>query len=305
MTVDGFDTVGIVSPAGELRAEFVPAANMLCHTLTHRDVERLDPGHGVRAYAERGKTMGIPLLYPWANRLAEPAYRAAGREVRLPGPDGRYPVDPNGLPIHGALPGLLRWETEASGGGDRLRARLAWDGPELTPLFPFEHEVEYEARAEDDRLHVTLTVRATGGGPVPVSFGFHPYLTLPGVPREEWEIGLGATERLLLDGHSIPTGAREPLEPRRFRLADQDWDDALAGLADPPAFSAAAEGRGVTVTFGEGYRFAQVYTPAGRQFICFEPMVAPTNALRDGTALTVVEPGGEHRAAFVIALTDN
>ena len=59
--VDGFATVGIVSGGGALEAHFVPDANLLCHSLTHRGVELLHAGHDVAAYAEHGKTMGIPL----------------------------------------------------------------------------------------------------------------------------------------------------------------------------------------------------------------------------------------------------
>ena len=39
------------------------------------------------------------------------------------------------------------------------------------------------------------------------------------------------------------------------------------------------------------------------EFIRFEPMTAPTNALDSGDGLIVVEPGGSYRAAFRIALS--
>ena len=35
-------------------------------------------GDGVGAYLREGKTMGIPLLHPWANRLNGFRYRVAG-----------------------------------------------------------------------------------------------------------------------------------------------------------------------------------------------------------------------------------
>ncbi|MGH2893176.1 MAG: aldose 1-epimerase, partial [Solirubrobacteraceae bacterium] len=133
-SVDGFATVGIVSEGGALEAHFVPDANMLCHSLTRRGVQLLHSGRGVKAYAERGKTMGIPLLHPWANRLSRPGYSVAGREVTLPDPDGRFGLDPNGLPIHGALPGLLRWAVLDTGAPDRISARLDWSAPELMEL---------------------------------------------------------------------------------------------------------------------------------------------------------------------------
>src|SRR5262249_52980604 len=99
--VDGFATAGIVSQGGALEAHFVPGANMLCHSLIHDGVQLLHAGRGVEAYAQRGKTMGIPLLHPWANRLSRPGYSVAGKAVTLPSPEGLYGLDPNGLPIHG------------------------------------------------------------------------------------------------------------------------------------------------------------------------------------------------------------
>jgi galactose mutarotase-like enzyme len=48
-----------------------------------------------------------------------------------------------------------------------------------------------------------------------------------------------------------------------------------------------------------------VFAPEGQDFICFEPMTAPTNALEDGGGLTLVAPGDEYRTAFSIAVTDN
>lgn len=303
---DGFDTVRIASPGGDLVAEFVPAANMVCPSLTHRGAELLHTGHGVRAYAEQGKTMGIPLLYPWANRLAEPGYDAAGRHVVLPAAAGRYGTDPNGLPIHGALPGLLRWEVESGGdGGAALSARLQYAGAALEQLFPFAHELRLQARVSDDRLTLLTAVRPTGADPVPVAFGYHPYLTIPGVARGDWHVALGASRRLVTDDRLIPTGGEDPLAQRSFVLGDQSWDDGLAQLSDPPVFTVSAGARRLTVTFDEGYRFAQVYAPPGQDLICFEPMTAPTNALRTGRDLPLVAPGQEYRAAFSVSVADN
>ena len=304
--VDGFATVGIASQGGALEAHFVPDANMLCHSLTHRGVELLHAGRGVQAYAERGKTMGIPLLHPWANRLSRAGYAVAGKEVTLPPPDGRYALDPNGLPIHGALPGLLHWQVIETGATDRVSARLDWSAPELIELFPFAHELRIDALAGDAGLELVTTLRATGADAVPVSFGYHPYLRPPGeAPRADWQVSLGASERLVLDGQMIPTGATVPLEPRRFAMDGLSWDDGLVGLASPPEFSVSAGAQTVTVTFDDGFAYAQVFAPEGQDFICFEPMTAPTNALEDGSALTLVAPGEEYRTAFSIAVADN
>jgi aldose 1-epimerase len=295
------DTVTIV--AGSTTAEFVPAANMVCASLRVGDAELLHPTHGLPAYAEHGKTMGIPLLHPWANRLRRPGYDAAGRAVTLPAPEGRYPLDPNGLPIHGALPGDLVWAASREH-ADRVHARLRWDTPALLELFPFEHELELDAIVSEGQLSIATTVLATGSVPVPVSFGFHPYLTLPAGSRDEWLVQLGATQRLVLDERMIPTGERRPLEQREFRLGDSSWDDGLAGLDDPPVFAVSAGGRRLSVTFDEGFAWGQVYAPPGGDFICFEPMTAPADALNSGEGLIELVPGERHRTRFTVTLTD-
>jgi len=295
-------TVTISSPDGETEAEFAPEANLVCCSLRVRGEELLDHGHGLEAYAERGKTMGIPLLHPWANRLSGRGYTVAGHTVSLPEPDGRYALDPNGLPIHGALPGLLRWSVEADSPTDRLAATLAWRSDELLELFPFEHELTMDVRVGPGELTIETVLHATGEQAVPVSFGFHPYLRLPGSSRRDWRVTLGATQRLVLDERMIPTGAREPLAVRSFVLGDASWDDGLNGLDDPPRFAVASDRLTATMTFERGFAYGQVYAPEGHDFICFEPMTAPTDALRTGRGLRAVAPGASFSAEFSLAV---
>ena len=43
---------------------------MIGTSLTDDGVEFLGQRRGLDAYVTTGKTMGIPILYPWANRLS-------------------------------------------------------------------------------------------------------------------------------------------------------------------------------------------------------------------------------------------
>ncbi len=65
---------------------------------------------------------------------------------------------------------------------DRLTAELDFAAvPEYMAAFPFPHRVRYAVNVEGSTLWIALTVIASGEVAVPVSFGFHPYLTLPGL----------------------------------------------------------------------------------------------------------------------------
>ena len=70
-------------------------------------------------------------------------------------------------------------------------------------------------------------------------------------------------------------------------------------LAEPAVFAVEGGGRRIEVAFEEGYPVAQVYAPPDQDFICFEPMTAPT-ALASGDGLRHAEPGATFSAAFSI-----
>ena len=99
----------------------------------------------------------------------------------------------------------------------------------------------------------------------------------------------------------IPTGEREPVERRCLYLEGTSLDDGFDALAVPAGFEAAAENAALKVRFVEGFPYAQVYAPGGKDYVCFEPMTAPANALRSGDGLRIVSPGELHRTAFTIS----
>jgi galactose mutarotase-like enzyme len=306
--VDGFRALTLATDDGELEAAFVPGASMVGCSLRHRGEELLGQRGGLRTYNAERSTMGIPLLHPWANRVARARFSVAGKEVVLD--SGRAPVSlgPGGLPIHGLLAAASGWRVdrhEATDEGGILAASFDFAGREdLIAAFPFPHEVLFEATLRATTLTVTTTVHASGGTQVPISFGYHPYLQLPGVERADWEVNIPVRERLKLDRRMLPTGEREPVEVESGPLGTRTFDDEYLAPAAAP-FVLAGGGRRLELSVGPGYGFAQVYAPADDDVVAFEPMTAPTNALvAGGPDLPLVEPGGRHEAIFSITVAD-
>lgn len=300
------DTVELGAPGADgLRAAFAPGANIILHSLTLGGRELLAERNGLEAYVERGSTMGAPLLHPWANRLGGLGYSAGGKDVVLEADSGLFKRDPGGLPMHGARPTLLQWELVEAGGDHEaasLLARLEWDRAHAAfAVFPFPHRLEYRARIAARTIELALSLEPTEDAPVPVSFGFHPYLRIPGGARAAAQMTLPVRRAVLTDTSLLPTGETEPFEPGARRLGDADWDHEFSELDDPPRFVLSTDEAEISVTFLRGYRFAYVFAPPGSDFVCFEPMTAPTNALVTRAELPVVAPGDRYEAAFEIA----
>jgi aldose 1-epimerase len=283
--------------AGDLAATFLPEVGMVGAAVRWQGRDLVAFPGGIRAATQR-RTNGLPLLHPWANRLARRRYVAAGTAVDLRNLD--LPVDGHGLPMHGTMLGQAGWQVVAIGTTPRrakLTARFDYGAhPELLAAFPFPHVIEVEASVDGTALAVATTVHPTAG-PVPVSYGWHPYLRVPG-PRRSWHLRLPACDHLTLDARMIPTGQRRPQPAQDLPIGERTFDDAYALGADR-RFALTGRDLRLEVAFDEGYPFAQLWVPEGRPFACIEPMTAPTNALlTDSYALAI--PGAPYAATYVL-----
>jgi aldose 1-epimerase len=309
--VDGLSALTLAAAAaGGIEAAFVPGAGMVGCSLRHRGEELLGQRRGLGAYIAQRATMGIPLLYPWANRLGSRRFSVAGREVVIDPQATPLRLDAEGLPMHGLLTAAKGWHVErheALGDGALLAARFDFaDHAELMAAFPFAHELRFEATLTGPALTIATTVSASGDAPVPIAFGYHPYLRLPGLAREDWRIEVPVREQLRLDSQMLPTGERVDAEVHAGRLGARTFDDAFVAPESSAPFVLAGGGRRIELTFLEGYPYAQVFAPADDDVIAFEPMTAPTNALVDGGGeLPLVAVGESYRATFSITLADD
>jgi aldose 1-epimerase len=283
---------------GALRATFLPACSMLGVGLEHAGDELLAPIAPLDRY-RAGHVTGIPILYPWANRLGGWSYDALGRHVDVA---RDAPVDTNGIPIHGTVTGLPFAVTHLD--ANRVIAQLDASTPRIAESFPFPHVVVIDATVTDDTLQVTTTIDATATATataattdVPVSFGYHPYFRLPGAPRARWKLRMPARDHVELDERQLPTGKRTPEPDEDRAIGRRTFDDCYALTTDDRRFVVATPTVRLTLTFDDAFPYAQVYAPPRSRFVCIEPMTAPVNALVDGTFPTV-ERGNSFSATW-------
>src|SRR6202034_3527655 len=272
---------------------------MIGISLTDSGVELLGQRRGLDAYVANGKTMGIPLLYPWANRLGANTYEAAGKTVTLTAGEYGVRTDPNGLPIHGVLAAFPNWRVTHESGHE-LTGEVDFTGDEeLLASFPFPHRLALTVTLSQRTLRMRVSVTPTGGPAVPLCFGFHPYLQLPDVPRDQWLIETPAMRHLTLDDKGLPTGEAVVQPALSEPLGDKTFDDGYDQVADGAVFAVSGGDRRIEVHFEEGYPAAQIFAPPGESVVCFEPMTAVTDALRRG-GYRSAQPGEWGIAQFSI-----
>jgi aldose 1-epimerase len=285
--------------SGPLDATFLPQLGMLGSSLRHHGEDLLALPGGLDGY-RKGNVTGLPLLAPWANRLGARRYEVDGIAVDLDGL--ALTTDERGLPIHGTMTAQPGWEViELS--RRSLTARFDFGAhPDLMASFPFPHELRIEASVEATTLRVDTTLAPTGDRSVPVSFGYHPYLRLPGALRANIRLRLPQRRHVELDGRQLPTGRADFEEAEDEPVGTRTFDD-LYELGDDRQLALTGAGRRLVLELGDGYGHAQVFTPPAAESICLEPMTAPVNALLDG-ACALAPPGTSFTARFSLRVDD-
>jgi aldose 1-epimerase len=290
---------GVSISSGPLEATFLPRLGMLGSSLRHGGEELLALPGGLDGY-RRGNVTGLPLLAPWANRLGARRYEVDGTVVDLEGLD--LTTDEHGLPIHGTMTARPGWDVTVAR-PNSLTARFDFGAhPDLLASFPFPHELRIEATVQATTLRVDTSLLPTGDRPVPVSFGYHPYLRLPGERRENVRLRLPERRHLELDDRQLPTGRAQVEEAEDEPVGTRTFDE-LYELGDDRRLELTGGGRRLVLELGDGYGHAQVFTPPGAESVCLEPMTAPVNALVDG-GCALAKPGTSFTARFSLRVDD-
>ena len=314
-TADGIAIVKLIDKTHATEVAVVPSiGNNAYEMKVHGKNVFWSPYTTLAELKAKPTLQGNPMLAPWANRIDSTSYWANGKKYRLNEGLGNLRMDGFKQPIHGLLAFTQEWvvtEAKADGKSAWVTSRLEfWKYPDWMAQFPFAHSIEMTYRLSAGVLEVATTIENHSLEPMPVSIGFHPYYQLHDAPRDEWKVRLGASEQMALSPALVPTGEKKPnpyAEP--LALKDVALDDVFSGLrrgANGHAeLSVEGKNQKLTVEFGPRYQVAVVYSPKGRNFICFEPMSGPTNAFNlahEGKygELQSVPAGGKWKESFWI-----
>jgi aldose 1-epimerase len=286
--VDGIEVVQLSDAQSRTEVSIAPSIGNMAYEIKVGGKNILwFPFAGPAELKAKRQFCGIPFLGPWANRLDGDAYWANGKKYLLNTGLGNIGHDGHQKPIHGLLNYSPYWELVSVTAGETSASstsRLDFGKhPELMAQFPFAHTITMTHRLANGALEVETAIDNQSADPMPVAIGFHPYFRLYDAPRDQWKIHLAARDHLILSSELIPTGDRKPVEfADPHPLAGSPLDDVFSGLVrgeDGRAnFWVQGVKERVTVAYGSKYTVAVVYAPPGKDFVCFEPMAAITNA---------------------------
>lgn len=313
-TANGIPLVVLTDKTHQTEVRVVPSIGNNAYSMKVKGQEIFwSPYQTLTELKAKPTLMGTPFLAPWANRIEGAAFWANEHQFWFNPHLGNIRPDGNKNPIHGLLLFTDRWkvvDSHADAGSATVRSRLEfYRDPAWMAQFPFAHAIEMTYRLKDGALEVVTEIENLSSEKMPVAIGFHPYYKLPG-ERDSWSVHIPAKEHVQLSKTLIPTGERTPVSsPDPFPLKGTQQDDVYTSLVRDGSGNAdfwVTNGKQkLTFAFGPKYQVGVVYAPPGRDFICFEPMAAITDAFNQNHAgkyaeLQSIAPGGKWRESWWI-----
>jgi galactose mutarotase-like enzyme len=247
------------------------------------------------------------VLAPWPNRLGDGRY--AFEET-----DAQAPL--NEPSRRNAIHGLVRWLPWRMAGRAQNRVSMACD-LHPSPGYPFTLRLTIEYRLGRHGLVVVTDAENIGPTDLPFGLGFHPYLTVGAPTVDQVRLRVPCEQRLISDDRGLPTGSASvtatEFDFNQGRLIGVTrLDTCFTGLRRDPDGRARVEldhpdgHGGVTLWTDERFGYLMVYTgdtlepELRRTAVAVEPMSCPPDALRSGTDLVVLRPGGRWSGSWGI-----
>lgn len=249
-------------------------------------VEALRAPETVEALREAPVLYGLPLLFPFPNRVAKGRFVFEGRTVELP-----ITEPERGNAIHGLV--LDRpWEVAGYGADEEsayITCTFDWqDHPDIH-VYPFAFQLEYTVRLTAQGLSTRFRAVNTGDSTMPLGFGMHPWFPVPLQPggdptacRIEAPVSqMRELVDLLPTGRLVqPDSERDLL--RGVNLGRHLFDHAYIGITDTEPWEATYTDRraGLAIVVRSHPNLGElvVYTPPDHSAVCLEPYSCATDA---------------------------
>lgn len=249
-------------------------------------IDVLDSIPGFESGELKPSGSGIPILFPFPNRIRAGKFAWRGKEYALPLTDKKYGNAIHGLCLDRPWRVIDQRDDLVTG-----QFQLSVDAPDRMSLWPSDFVIEVDYEIVHNRLRANFRIGNQSDKSLPWGLGTHPYFKLPMATSSSIDyclIEVPAARRWeLVD--CIPTGTLLNLD-ELYDLCNGAYvpmvklDDVYTSVqSDGPQFDCFViderAGLQVTITCPPIFRELVVFTPPQRAAVCIEPYTCPTDAV--------------------------
>lgn len=176
--------------------------------------------------------------------------------------------------------------------------------------FPFAYEAKQSFTIRDNQLIVSLTLINKGGIPMPCGLGWHPFF-----PKDDDTIVRFKTKNVWAH-ESAPPRERPIKTPpewqfdKGLKISELELDTCFGGFDGKAELIWPSRNRKINMTAYSDFGHAVVWSPAGENFFCVEPVTNATDAFNlasrgvAGTGIKTLDPGEDLTETLTLTVSE-
>ena len=273
----------------------------------NRQVSVIDAAEGFENGNQPPSHSGIPILFPYPNRIRSGQYSWEGTDYELP--ESLVASDGSGNAIHGFcldLPWRITEQSESSVTGV---FQISQDAPDRLPFWPTDALLQIRYSLNEASLRADIQVSNPTEKPLPWGFGTHAYFRVPLTEfssADNCSVYAPVNREWDLDA-CLPTGSQKEPAADGNLIADPVFtslklDNVYTGVEPTDGIVECRltdKGSGLKMVqrCDDSFRDIVAFTPPWTSAVCLEPYTCVTDAInlqQQGVdaGLNVMPPGG-------------
>ena len=176
--------------------------------------------------------------------------------------------------------------------------------------FPFAYEAEQDFMLKDNQLIVSLTLTNKGGIPMPCGLGWHPFF-----PKDDDTVVRFKTKNVWAH-ESAPPRERPMKTPpewqfdKGLKISELELATCFGGFDGKAELIWPSRGRKINMTAYSDFGHVVVWSPAGENFFCVEPVTYATDAFNlasrgvAGTGIKTLDPEESLTETMTLAVSE-
>lgn len=265
--------------------------------------------------AIKGKRMcGIPLMYPFANRISPDKLTISERECMPIQAVSELLRDGNQIIMHGLLLWKDDWKVQSLS-TTSVTYTLDWNQAFWGyPYLPIHHVLNMTFSLLENTLDIGVEIINCDTVKLPLSFGFHPYFLIDRADDNVSEISIPSNTFNQTNEKLFPTGVKADaaalLRPDGSCnlgtvALDTCFVDLITNENQQVITTLKTPKYDLQISMDKVYKNLIVYLPQDtvKPYICIEPMLAATNAWHSHIDLIFLDAKDTFNASFKMQVT--
>ena len=241
-------------------------------------------------------TYASSILFPFANRVNNGAYRFNGNDFQL---------ETNQKEEHNAMHGLVYNKkftiVEKNTNDNSASITLEYIENNESIGFPFTYSIQLKYTFTKNNLSLNVSVKNTASKSLPFTLGWHPYFISDDLFKSV--LNFDSSKKLLIGDRNITTDVEEVAPIKNFEIKDQKLDDCWILKSNKIKFN--TPNYQLTIGSSSEHNFLQTYIPPRLNTIAIEPTTGVSDSFNNKIGLKILNANDTYSITWNLSINNN